>query len=113
MARGGGGMRTGDPAAREEIVHLGRAVVRETFKISRVGNVAGCYVTDGTLVRSGLIRILREGEKLAETRCAGLRRFQEDVREVQSGYECGVSLEGFDAIKEGDVLEFYHRERVS
>jgi len=91
----------------------GHAEVRQLFRIRRVGNVAGCYVTDGTLLRSNLIRVVRGGETIAETRCAALRRFQEDAREVQSGYECGVSLEGFDAIKEGDVLEFYHRERAS
>ena len=91
----------------------GHAEVRQIFRISRLGNVAGCYVTDGTLLRNDLIRIMRDGEKLAETRCAGLRRFQEDVREVQNGYECGISLEGFDAITEGDVLEFYHRERAN
>ena len=91
----------------------GHAEVRQIFRISRLGNVAGCYVTDGTLLRSDLIRVMRDGEKLAETRCAGLRRFQEDVREVQNGYECGISLEGFDAITEGDVLEFYHRERAN
>jgi translation initiation factor IF-2 len=91
----------------------GHAEVRQIFRISRLGNVAGSYVLDGTLHRSDLIRVKRDGETLAETRCAGLKRFQEDVREVQSGYECGISLEGFDAIKEGDVLEFYHRERAN
>ncbi len=91
----------------------GHAEVRQIFRISRLGNVAGCYVLDGTLHRNDLVRVMRGDTPLAETRCAGLKRFQDDVREVQSGYECGISLEGFDALREGDVLEFYHRERAN
>jgi len=91
----------------------GHAEIRQVFKISRRGNIAGCQVIDGTIHRSDTVRVLRGGEQLVETRCAGLKRFQDDVREVQTGYECGISLEGFDDIKEGDVLEFYHREQVS
>ena len=90
----------------------GHAEVRQIFRISRLGNIAGCYVLDGSLLRSDLVRVIREGETLADTRCASLKRFQEDVREVQTGYECGIQLESFDAIKEGDILEFYHRERA-
>ncbi|HEX5370467.1 MAG TPA: translation initiation factor IF-2 [Dehalococcoidia bacterium] len=91
----------------------GHAEVRQIFRISRQGNIAGCYVLDGTLTRNGLVKVMRGGEMLADTRCAGLKRFTEDVREVQSGYECGISLEGFDAIKEGDIFEFYHKERIN
>jgi translation initiation factor IF-2 len=91
----------------------GHAEVRQVFRISRVGNIAGCYVTDGTLLRNDQVRVLRGGQAIADVRCGGLKRFQEDVREVQSGYECGVSLEGFDGFREGDVLEFYHRERAN
>jgi translation initiation factor IF-2 len=91
----------------------GHAEVRQIFRISRLGNIAGCHVLDGTLLRNDMVRVKRDGEVLADTRCASLKRFQEDVREVQAGYECGVGLEGFDGLKEGDVLEFYHRERTN
>ena len=91
----------------------GTAEVRQLFRIRRVGNIAGCYVRDGVIQRNGLVHVLRDGEKIADTRCSGLKRFQEDVREVQNGYECGVSLESFDDLKEGDTLEFYHRERAN
>ena len=91
----------------------GHAEVRQIFRISRQGNIAGCYVLDGTLTRNGLVKVMRGGEQLADTRCASLKRFTEDVREVQNGYECGISLEGFDAIKEGDIFEFYHKERTN
>jgi translation initiation factor IF-2 len=91
----------------------GHAEVRQIFRISRQGNIAGSYVLDGTLHRNDLVRVMRGGEPIADTRCSGLKRFQDDVREVQSGYECGISLEGFGAFQEGDVLEFYHKERVN
>ena len=91
----------------------GHAEVRQLFRSSRVGRIAGSYVTDGTLHRSDLVRVLRAGEEVADTTCAGLRRFQDDVREVQQGFECGIILERFDDYQEGDVLEFYHQQRVN
>jgi translation initiation factor IF-2 len=91
----------------------GHAEVRQIFRISRRGNIAGCMVLDGTIHRSDLVRVQRGGQTVAETKVASLRRMQDDVREVASGYECGVALEGFDDFKEGDILEFYHRERQS
>jgi translation initiation factor IF-2 len=91
----------------------GHAEVRQIFRISRQGNIAGSYVLDGTLTRNGLVKVMRGGEMIADTRCSGLKRFQDDVREVQSGYECGISLEGFNAFELGDVLEFYHKERTN
>jgi translation initiation factor IF-2 len=91
----------------------GHAEVRQIFRISRQGNIAGSYVLDGTLHRNDLVRVMRGGQQIADRRCGGLRRFQDDVREVQSGYECGISLDGFDGFQEGDVLEFYHKERVN
>lgn len=90
----------------------GHAEVRQIFKISRLGNIAGCQVLDGTLHRNDLVRVLRNGQVIAETKCDGLKRFTDDVREVQAGYECGIELE-FDKIQEGDVLEFYHKERIN
>jgi translation initiation factor IF-2 len=92
----------------------GHAEVRQIFKISRIGNVAGCYVLDGTLHRNDLVRVRRGNEMLTEgAHVSALRRFTDDVREVQSGYECGISIEGFNDLKEGDVIEFYHRERIN
>ena len=66
---------------------------------------------DGTLTRNGLIHVQRGGANIADAKCDALKRFTDDVREVQSGYECGISLDGFNDIKDGDVFEFYHKER--
>jgi translation initiation factor IF-2 len=92
-------------------VVAGHAEVRQVFEIRRRGQIAGCYVRDGQITRTDLARVLRGEEELADTKVASLRRFQEDVREVQTGFECGVSLENFNAFQEGDVIEFYRRER--
>jgi translation initiation factor IF-2 len=91
----------------------GHAEVRQVFKSSRLGGIAGCFVTDGTLRRGSNVRVLRGNEEIARTRCEGLKRFTDDVREVQTGYECGVVLSNFDKWVEGDVIEFIHEERVS
>jgi translation initiation factor IF-2 len=91
----------------------GHAEVRQIFKISRLGNIAGCFVLDGTLHRNDQVRVKRGNEVLADTKVASLKRFTDDVREVQAGYECGIQVEGFNAIQEGDIFEFYHRERQS
>ena len=88
----------------------GHAEVRAVFKSSRLGGIAGCYVTDGTIRRSSSVRVKRGNEELAVGRCEGLKRLKEDVREVQAGYECGVVVSGFDKFQEGDVLEFFHQE---
>lgn len=95
-----------------ETVVDGHAEVRAVFKSSRVGQIAGCYVTDGTVRRGSWVRVLRGGEEIARGRCESLKRFKDDVREVQAGYECGLTIGGFDRFQEGDVLEFYHEERV-
>lgn len=91
----------------------GHAEVRQIFKSSRLGQIAGSFVTDGTLRRGSMVRVLRKGQELAKTRCEGLKRFADDVREVATGYECGVVLGGFDKFQEGDILEFYHEERAN
>ncbi len=88
-------------------VVLGRAEVRRIFHISRVGTVAGCYVVEGRIPRSAQVRLVRDGAVVYEGRLASLRRFKDDVREVASGFECGVVLENFHDIKEGDVIEAY------
>jgi len=102
---------------REEVVHLGRANVRETFKISRVGTIAGCVVTQGVIERSGKIRLVRGGEVIypPPERTAGLeslKRFKDDVREVREGFECGLKIAGYDDIKVGDTIECYRVDQV-
>lgn len=96
----------------EEVVD-GHAEVRQVFKSSRLGNIAGCFVVDGTLRRNLNVKVLRGKDVVARTTCTGLKRFQDDVREVQTGYECGVLLGDSSDIREGDVLEFFHDERVN
>ena len=91
----------------------GHAEVRQIFKSSKVGNIAGCYVLDGTIKRNGNVRVLRNKEEVGRGRCEGLKRLKDDVREVNAGYECGVTLSGFDRFQVGDILEFSHEERVS
>ncbi len=88
-------------------VVLGRAEVRRIFHISRVGTVAGCYVVEGRIPRSAQVRLVRDGAVVYEGRLASLRRFKDDVREVAAGFECGMVLENFHDIKEGDVIEAY------
>ena len=88
----------------EEVV-TGQAEVRSTFKISKVGTIAGCYVTDGVIERNSLVRILRDGVVVFEGKMASLRRFKDDVKEVKYGFECGIGIENFNDIKEGDIIE--------
>jgi translation initiation factor IF-2 len=102
---------------REEVIHLGRAVVRETFKISRVGTIAGCYVTQGTIERAAKVRLIREGVVIYPPgdRTVGLeslKRFKEDVREVREGFECGLKIAGYDDVKVGDVIEAFRVEQI-
>jgi len=93
------------PERREEITAT--AEVREVFKVPRIGNVAGCYVQDGKLTRSSRIRLIRDGIQLHEGTISSLKRFKEDVREVDSGFECGLGVENYNDIKVGDVIEGY------
>ena len=102
---------------REEVIHLGRALVRETFKISRVGTIAGCYITQGNIERSARIRLIRDGVVIypPADRTAtldSLKRFKDDVREVREGFECGIKIAGYDDVKVGDVIEAYRVEQV-
>ena len=93
------------PKIRE--VDLGRAEVRQVYRISNVGAVAGCYVTEGKIARNAKIRIVRDGIIIADDELASLKRFKDDVKEVAQGYECGMSLNKFNDIKEGDFFEAY------
>jgi translation initiation factor IF-2 len=100
-------------APEEQEVDLGQAEVRATFRVPRLGVVAGCYVTRGTFTRGGRIRLVRDGAVVYDGRIASLRRFKDDVREVQEGFECGIGLENFQDVKEGDVLETYEIREVA
>ena len=99
-----------EPTFREQT--QGRVEIREIFNISGVGTVAGCYVTEGKIQRTSLIRVLRDQRVVHDGKLNSLKRFKDDVREVTSGYECGLALEGFQDIKKGDVLEAYERTPV-
>ncbi|MFQ5816716.1 MAG: translation initiation factor IF-2 [Terriglobia bacterium] len=99
-----------EPTLKETF--LGRAEVRETFRISKVGAVAGCYVLDGKIVRDAPVRLLRDSVVIYQGKVTSLRRFKDDVNEVRSGYECGVSISNFSDIKVGDVLEAFTVERI-
>jgi translation initiation factor IF-2 len=83
--------------------------IRQTFNIQGVGTIAGCYVTEGKVQRGYMIRLTRDQVVVHEGKLASLKRFKDDVREVASGYECGLSIEGFQDIKQGDVIEAYER----
>ncbi|HEY7195839.1 MAG TPA: translation initiation factor IF-2 [Gaiellaceae bacterium] len=91
---------------------LGEAEVRALFRASRVGVIAGSYVTNGVIRRGANVRVVREGAVVYETTIASLKRFKDDVREVQAGFECGILLDGFNDVKEGDVLEAYETREI-
>ncbi|QAA33208.1 translation initiation factor IF-2 [Clostridium manihotivorum] len=95
----------------KEVV-LGRAEVRQTYKISNVGTIAGSYVLDGKLVRNSEVRVIRDGIVILEGKLSSLKRFKDDVKEVNAGYECGLSLEKFNDIKEGDIVEAFTMEAI-
>jgi translation initiation factor IF-2 len=96
----------------EEVV-TGEAEVREVFSIPRVGKVAGCYVRDGTITRGSRVRFLRDGTVIWHGQIASLRRFKDDVREVQQGFECGIGLSDFQDLKQGDVIETYELRELA
>ncbi len=99
-----------DPEEVEDTV--GSVEIRTTFRASRVGTIAGSYVTDGKVVRGGRVRVVRDGTVVNETTINSLKRFNDDVREVLAGFECGIVLDNFQDIKEGDVLEAYDTRKV-
>ena len=96
----------------KEVV-LGHAEIRQTFKVTSVGTIAGCYILDGSMKRSSHIRIVRDGIVVHEGELASLKRFKDDVKEVKSGYECGMNVENFNDIKEGDIVESYEMQEVA
>ena len=95
----------------EEVV-IGTAEIRQTFKVSNVGTIAGCYVTNGKIARNASARIIRENVVIHDGKLISLKRFKDDVKEVQYGYECGLQLEDYNDIKEGDIIEAYIMEEV-
>lgn len=99
-----------EPEYREII--LGQAEVRQTYKISNVGTIAGCYVLDGKIVRNAEVRVLRNGVVVFESVLSSLKRFKDDVKEVTSNYECGLSIDKFNDIKEGDIIEAFKMEAI-
>ncbi|MBW1861413.1 MAG: translation initiation factor IF-2 [Deltaproteobacteria bacterium] len=99
-----------EPVYKENII--GRVGIKEIFHVPKVGTVAGCYVTDGYIERNANIRLLRDSVVIFDGKMASLRRFKEDVKEVQSGFECGIGLENFQDIKPGDVFEVYQMEEI-
>jgi translation initiation factor IF-2 len=99
------------PEQREVVV--GEAVVREVFKISRIGTIAGCMVRSGVINRQGRVRLVRDGVEVYDGTIASLRRFKDDVREVREGFECGIGIENFNDLKVGDVIESYRTEEIA
>jgi translation initiation factor IF-2 len=100
-----------DPTYRE--VATGRAEVRDTFKVPKVGTVAGCHVIEGVIPRSATVRLLRDNRVIYEGKIASLRRFKDDVSEVRTGFDCGIGLDRFQDVKPGDFIEAYVREEVA
>ncbi|MBQ4515319.1 MAG: translation initiation factor IF-2 [Clostridia bacterium] len=99
-----------EPTFKEEVT--GHAEIRQTFKVSSVGTIAGCYVTDGVIHRNSQVRVVRDGIIVYEGELASLKRFKDDAKEVNSGYECGLNIENFNDIKEGDVVECFRMVEV-
>jgi translation initiation factor IF-2 len=99
------------PEQREVV--LGEAEVRETFKVPRIGTIAGCYVRSGTFQRGSRVRVVRDGVEIYDGNLGSLRRFKDDVKEVKEGFECGIGVENFNDVKVGDVLEGYRTEEVA
>ncbi len=99
-----------EPVIKERV--SAHAEVRATFSISKIGTIAGCIVTDGKISRGNKVRLVRDGVLIYEGRISSLKRFKDDVREVQTGFECGIGIENFNDIKVGDTLEFYDLEEI-
>jgi translation initiation factor IF-2 len=94
-------------------VFLGRVEVRKVFKVSRAGTIAGSFVSKGKITRSSSVTLVRNGEAIFEGNISSLKRFKDDVREVAEGFECGITLGGFDSYQEGDIIEAYEIEKIA
>ncbi len=95
----------------EEVV-TGEAEVREVFRVPRIGAIAGCFVQNGVITRGSKVRFLRDGVVIWKGAVSSLRRFKDDVREVQAGFECGIGLTDFQDLKDGDVIETYDEREI-
>jgi translation initiation factor IF-2 len=98
------------PVTTEET--LGEAEVRALFRVSRLGTIAGCHVTTGVVRRNGRVRVVRDGTVIYDTTISQLKRFKDDAREVAEGFECGILLDGFNDVKEGDVIEAFETREI-
>jgi translation initiation factor IF-2 len=98
------------PVQTEET--MGEAEVRALFKVSRLGTIAGCMVTNGVIRRNAQVRVVRDGTEIYDTSISQLKRFKDDAREVSEGFECGILLDSFNDLKEGDILEAYETKQV-
>ena len=95
----------------KEVVN-GHAEVRQLFKVSNIGTIGGCYVIDGKILRSSDARVVRDGIVMYEGKLASLKRFKDDAKEAAAGYECGIMVERYNDIKEGDIIESFHMEEI-
>jgi translation initiation factor IF-2 len=93
--------------------YLGKAEVRNVFQITKFGTVAGCYITDGKVTRNARVRLSRNGNRVYEGKISSLKRFKDEVKEAQAGYECGIGLENHHDIQIGDTIEAYIHEEVA
>jgi len=100
-----------EPIIKE--TYLGRAEVRETFRVPKVGTVAGCYVQDGTIKRDADVRLIRDGVQVYKGKIGSLKRFKDDVSEVRHGMECGIAISNYNDVKRGDVIEAFVTERIA
>ena len=92
--------------------NIGKAEIRQVFKTSKSGAVAGCMVIEGVIKRSGGARLMRDGVSIWQGKIGGLKRFKDDAKDVKEGFECGISLDGFSEFKEGDIIEAFEVEEV-
>lgn len=99
------------PITKEVLV--GKAEVRQTFSISRIGTIAGCFISEGKVSRNNIVKVVRDKNIVFEGKLSSLKRFKDDVKEVQQGFECGISIEGFNDIKVGDIFEFYETQQIA
>ena len=100
-------------APEKKEVILGEAEVRQTFKIAKLGTIAGCFVRSGVIPRTGRVRLIRSGVEVYDGTLASLKRFKDDVREVREGFECGIGVENFNDVKVGDLIESYRIEEIA
>lgn len=99
-----------DPEFEEKII--GQAEVRQTFKVSKIGTIAGSYVTEGKITRDSGVRLIRDGIVIFEGEVDALKRFKDDAKEVAQGYECGITVRGFNDVKEGDIIEAFIEQEI-